>query len=56
MPVPRTDIRCLHDVVIPPPKAAEYAARLGVTPAGMDCAHDAMPFAPDELARILDRI
>jgi len=56
MDVPRTYIRCLQDLAVPPQKAAEYAARLGVTPTDMDCAHDAMLSAPDELARILDRI
>ncbi len=56
MDVPRTFIRCLRDAAVPPHKAAEYAARLGVPPIDMDCAHDAMLSAPDELARILDRI
>ena len=56
MGVPRSYIRCLGDVAIPPAKAAEYAARLGVAPIDMDCAHDAMLSAPDELARILGGI
>ena len=54
--MPRTYIRCLLDAAVTPRKAAEYAARLGVTPIDMDCAHDAMLSAPDELARILGRI
>jgi pimeloyl-ACP methyl ester carboxylesterase len=54
--VPRTYIRCLQDAAVPPAVAAVYAARLGVTPIDLDCAHDAMLSAPDELARILDRI
>lgn len=56
MRVPRTYIRCLRDVAVPPGRAAEYAARLGVRPIDMDSAHDPMLSAPDELARILDRI
>ena len=56
MRVPRTYIRCLRDAAVPPAKAAEYAARLGVTPIDMDAAHDSMLSAPDELVRILDRI
>lgn len=56
MDVPRTYIRCLQDLAVPPQKAAEYAARLGVAPIDMDCAHSPMLSAPDELARILDRI
>ena len=56
MHVPRTYIRCLLDAAVTPRKAVEYAARLGVTPIDMDCAHDAMLSAPDELARILGRI
>jgi pimeloyl-ACP methyl ester carboxylesterase len=54
--VPRSYIRCLRDAAVPPAKAAVYAARLGVKPIDMDCAHDAMLSAPDELARILGRI
>jgi len=56
MDLPRTYIRCLRDVAVPPPRAAEYAARLGVKPVDMDCAHDPMLSKPDELATILDRI
>jgi pimeloyl-ACP methyl ester carboxylesterase len=51
--VPRTYIRCLRDAAIPPARAAEYAARLGVTPIDMDCAHNPMLSAVDELAKIL---
>lgn len=56
MRVPRTYIRCLRDAAVPPRCAAEYAARLGITPIDMDSGHDPMLSAPDELARILDRI
>jgi pimeloyl-ACP methyl ester carboxylesterase len=56
MRVPRTYIRCLRDAAVPPHKAAEYAARLGVTPIDMDTAHDPMLSAWADLARILDRI
>ncbi len=54
--LPRTYIRCLRDVAVPPAKAAEYAARLGVTPIDLDSAHDPMLSAPETLARILDGI
>jgi pimeloyl-ACP methyl ester carboxylesterase len=56
MRVPRTYIRCLADVAVPPDRAAAYAARLGVTPVDMRCAHNAMLSAPDELAALLQRI
>jgi pimeloyl-ACP methyl ester carboxylesterase len=56
MRVPRTYIRCLADAAVPPDRAAGYAARLGVTPVDMACAHNAMLSAPDELTRILERI
>lgn len=55
-PLPRTYIRCLRDAAVSPTKAAEYAARLGVTPIELDSAHDPMLSAPEELARILDGI
>ncbi len=38
--VPRTYVRCLRDQAVTPARAAEYAARLGVTPIDMDCAHN----------------
>jgi pimeloyl-ACP methyl ester carboxylesterase len=56
MRVPRTYIRCLRDVAVPPAKSAEYAARLGVEPIDMDTAHNPMMSDPDGLARILDRV
>jgi pimeloyl-ACP methyl ester carboxylesterase len=56
MPVPRTYIRCLGDAAVPPDKAAEYAARLGVTPIDMEAGHDVMLSAPDRLASVLDEI
>jgi len=56
MRVPRTYIRCLEDKAVVPAKAAECAARLGVTPLDMDSAHNAMLSQPDELSRILDSV
>ena len=56
MRVPRTYIRCLEDKAVVPAKAAECAARLGVTAVDMDCAHNAMLSQPDELARILESV
>jgi len=56
MQVPRTYIRCLHDAAVPPAKAAEYAARLGVTPIDLDSAHNPMLSEPEALARVLDGI
>jgi pimeloyl-ACP methyl ester carboxylesterase len=56
MHVPRTYIRCLQDVAVVPARAAECAARLGVTAVDMNCAHDAMLSQPDELVRILEKI
>jgi len=54
--IPRTYIRCLDDRAVVPAKAAEFAARLGVTPVDMDAAHDPMLSKPDELARILETL
>ncbi len=56
MNVPRTYVRCLRDAAVPPARAAEYAARLGVTPIDLDTAHNPMLSAPDALARILEKI
>jgi pimeloyl-ACP methyl ester carboxylesterase len=56
MRVPRTYIRCLQDMAVVPARAAECAARLGVKPVDMDCAHNAMLSQPDELVRILEKI
>jgi pimeloyl-ACP methyl ester carboxylesterase len=54
--VPCTYVRCLRDAAVPPPRAGAYAARLGVRPVDLDCAHSPMLSAPDALARILTRI
>ncbi|MGH7397020.1 MAG: alpha/beta fold hydrolase, partial [Candidatus Rokuibacteriota bacterium] len=54
--IPRTFIRCLRDAAVIPPRAAATAARLGVAPVDMDCAHNPMLSQPDELARLLARI
>jgi pimeloyl-ACP methyl ester carboxylesterase len=56
MRVPCTYIRCLRDLAVPPARAAEYAARLGVAPVDMDCAHNPMMSAPDALAKILESV
>jgi pimeloyl-ACP methyl ester carboxylesterase len=56
MRVPCTYIRCLRDQAVTPARAAEYAARLGVTPIDMDCAHNPMLSAPDALAKILESL
>jgi len=56
MRVPCTYIRCLRDQAVTPARAADYAARLGVSPIDMDCAHNPMLSAPDELARILESL
>jgi pimeloyl-ACP methyl ester carboxylesterase len=56
MRVPATYVRCLGDAAVPPARAAEYAARLGVTPIDLDCAHSPMLSEPDALAKILTSI
>jgi pimeloyl-ACP methyl ester carboxylesterase len=56
MAVPRTYVRCLRDNAVTPSRAAQYAARLGVTPVDLDCAHEPMFSALDELVRILEKI
>jgi len=54
--IPCTYIRCLRDAAVVPARAAAYAARLGVTPIDMDCAHNPMLSAVDELAKILTKL
>lgn len=54
--VPRTYVRCLGDVAVPPERAAGYAARLGVSPLDLKTAHNPMLSAPDALARLLEAI
>jgi len=56
MDVPRTYVRCLRDHAVTPARAAQYAARLGVAPVDMDCAHEPMLSALDDLVTILERI
>lgn len=56
MDVPRTYVRCLRDNAVTPARAAQYAARLGVTPVDMDCAHEPMLSALDDLVTILEKI
>ncbi len=56
MAVPRTYVRCLRDAAIPPARAAEYAARLGVRPVDLDTAHGPMLSAPEALVKILQQI
>jgi pimeloyl-ACP methyl ester carboxylesterase len=55
MAVPRTYVRCLRDAAVTPARAAEYAARLGVRPVDLDCAHEPMLSAPDALVDLLER-
>ena len=54
--LPCTYIRCLRDAAVVPARAAVYAARLGVTPIDLDCAHNPMLSAVDELAKILTNL
>jgi pimeloyl-ACP methyl ester carboxylesterase len=54
--VPRTYVRCLRDNAVTPARAAQYAARLGVTPVDLDCAHEPMLSALDDLVTILEKI
>jgi pimeloyl-ACP methyl ester carboxylesterase len=54
--LPCTYIRCLRDAAVTPPRAAEYARRLGVTPIDLDSAHNPMLSAVDELAKILTKL
>jgi len=54
--LPCTYIRCLRDAAVVPARAAVYAARLGVRPIDMDCAHNPMLSAVDELAKILIKL
>jgi pimeloyl-ACP methyl ester carboxylesterase len=56
MDVPRTYVRCLRDAAVPPARAAQYAARLGVTPVDIDCAHSPMLSALDDLVKVLEKI
>lgn len=54
--VPRTYVRCLSDAAVPAARAAEYAARLGVTPIDLDTAHGPMLSNPEALVAILERV
>ncbi len=54
--IPRTYIRCLQDRAVVPARGAEFAARLGVSPVDMNCAHNPMLSKPDELAQLLEKI
>jgi pimeloyl-ACP methyl ester carboxylesterase len=56
MRVPCTYVRCLQDKAVVPAKAAEYAARLGVTPIDLDTAHNPMLSNPEALAKILESL
>lgn len=56
MDLPRAYIRCLRDMAVPPARAAQYAARLGVAPIDMDCGHNPMLSEPDALAAILEKL
>ncbi len=54
--LPRTYVRCLRDNAVAPAKAAEYAARLGVTPIDLASDHEPMLTAVDALAGLLDKL
>ncbi|MBI1847874.1 MAG: alpha/beta fold hydrolase [Candidatus Rokubacteria bacterium] len=54
--IPRTYIRCLRDAAVVPDRAAEYAARLGVAPIDMDCAHGPMLSEPEALIAIFEKM
>ena len=56
MNVPRTYIRCLKDVAVPPDRALAYAQRLGVKPVDLNAAHDAMLSTPEALSKILETL
>src|SRR5438876_589447 len=56
MDVPCTYVRCLRDAAVAPARAAQYAARLGVTPVDIDCAHSPVLSALDDLVKILEKI
>jgi pimeloyl-ACP methyl ester carboxylesterase len=56
MRVPATYVRCLRDMAVSPSRAAEYAARLGVRPIDVDCAHSPNLSAPDDLVKILTSV
>jgi pimeloyl-ACP methyl ester carboxylesterase len=56
MRVPRTYIRCLKDLAVPPDRALIYARRLGVKPIDLDAGHDAMLSQPEAVTQILDRL
>src|SRR3989304_1632396 len=56
MSVPRTYIRCLKDVAVPPDRALAYAQRLGVKPVDLNAAHDAMLSTPESLSKILETL
>ncbi len=56
MGVPRTYVRCLKDVAVPPDRALAYARCLGVKPVDVDAAHDVMLSAPDRVAKLLESL
>lgn len=56
LPIARTYIRCLGDTAVPPGRAAQYAARLGVDPIDLDTAHGPMLSKPEALARVLESL
>jgi pimeloyl-ACP methyl ester carboxylesterase len=56
MDVPCSYVRCLRDAAVTPARAAQYAARLGVAPIDLDCAHSPVLSALDELVKVLEKI
>jgi pimeloyl-ACP methyl ester carboxylesterase len=52
-PIPRTWIRTLHDIVVPPDRQMLYAERVAADVVDLDSAHMAMISHPAELAALL---
>lgn len=55
-PIPRTWVRTMHDLVVPPDRQAGFANDIGAAIVDIDAAHMAMISAPDALAAVLQEI
>jgi pimeloyl-ACP methyl ester carboxylesterase len=55
-PIPRTWIRTMQDLVVPPERQATFAERVGAELVDVDAAHMAMISRPETLAAALSRI
>jgi pimeloyl-ACP methyl ester carboxylesterase len=55
-PIPRTWVRTLHDIVVPPDRQAEFARTVDAEVVDLDSAHMAMISHPAELAALLRQI